>query len=76
MHFFFSFMFTGGSIYNGNVMKIHSVGKEDRGTYYCFADNEVGKGDRRNINLEVVNMCSFDDDYLNSFIVFRLNSRL
>ncbi len=27
--------------------------KEDRGTYYCFADNGVGKGDRRNINLEI-----------------------
>jgi neuronal growth regulator 1 len=29
------------------------VNKEDRGTYYCFADNGVGKGDRRNINLEI-----------------------
>lgn len=45
---------SGGSTYNGNVMKIHSVSKEDRGTYYCFADNDVGKGDRRNVNLEVI----------------------
>jgi neuronal growth regulator 1 len=52
MHFL-SLSFKGGSIYNGNVMKIHSVSKEDRGTYYCFADNGVGKGDRRNVNLEV-----------------------
>jgi hypothetical protein len=44
---------SGGNIYSGNVMKIHSVSKEDRGTYYCFADNDVGKGDRRNVNLEV-----------------------
>lgn len=29
------------------------MNKEDRGTYYCFADNGVGKGDRRNINLEI-----------------------
>lgn len=34
-------------------MKIHSVNKEDRGTYYCIAENGVGKGDRRNINLEI-----------------------
>lgn len=27
--------------------------KEDRGTYYCVADNQVSKGDRRNVNLEV-----------------------
>lgn len=34
-------------------MKITSVRKEDRGTYYCVADNGVSRGDRRNINLEV-----------------------
>lgn len=34
-------------------MKIHSVTKENRGTYYCFAENGVGKGDRRNVNLEI-----------------------
>nr|XP_021206740.1 lachesin isoform X2 [Bombyx mori] len=44
---------TGGSIYRGNVLKISAVHKEDRGTYYCVADNGVGKGARRNINLEV-----------------------
>ncbi|XP_068621872.1 lachesin [Battus philenor] len=44
---------TGGSIYRGNVLKLNSVHKEDRGTYYCVAENGVGKGARRNINLEV-----------------------
>lgn len=27
--------------------------KEDRGTYYCVADNSVGRGTRRNIDVEV-----------------------
>jgi len=40
-------------VYNGNRLKINSVNKQDRGTYYCFADNGVGKGDRRNVNLEI-----------------------
>ncbi|CAB3257431.1 unnamed protein product [Arctia plantaginis] len=44
---------TGGSIYRGNTLKINQVHKEDRGTYYCVAENGVGKGARRNINLEV-----------------------
>ncbi|OWR48771.1 lachesin [Danaus plexippus plexippus] len=44
---------TGGSIYRGNILNIASVHKEDRGTYYCVAENGVGKGARRNINLEV-----------------------
>ncbi|XP_063973121.1 lachesin [Diachasmimorpha longicaudata] len=44
---------TGGSIYRGNVLKITSIRKEDRGTYYCVAENEVGRADRRNINVEV-----------------------
>ena len=34
-------------------MKIPSVRKEDRGTYYCVAENGVGRGARRNINVEV-----------------------
>ncbi|XP_044017946.1 lachesin isoform X2 [Aphidius gifuensis] len=44
---------TGGSTYKGNVLKIPSVKKEDRGTYYCVAENGVGRGARRNINVEV-----------------------
>lgn len=46
-------MISGGATYTGSVLKINSVRKEDRGTYYCVADNGVSKGDRRNINLEV-----------------------
>lgn len=45
--------FPGGATYVGSVLKINNVRKEDRGTYYCVADNSVSKGDRRNINLEV-----------------------
>ncbi|XP_063220158.1 lachesin [Bacillus rossius redtenbacheri] len=44
---------TGGSIYRGNVLKISAVRKEDRGTYYCVAENGVGRGARRNIAVEV-----------------------
>lgn len=44
---------TGGSIYRGNMLKIKSVNKEHRGTYYCVADNGVGRGARRNIAVEV-----------------------
>ncbi|XP_011301828.1 lachesin [Fopius arisanus] len=44
---------TGNSIYRGNVLKITSIRKEHRGTYYCVAENGVGRGARRNINIEV-----------------------
>lgn len=44
---------TDSATYVGNILKINSVKKEDRGTYYCVADNGVSKGDRRNINLEI-----------------------
>ncbi len=39
--------------YRGNILKIHSVKKEDRGTYYCVADNGIGKSARRNVAVEV-----------------------
>lgn len=38
---------TGGSIYRGNILKIKSIRKEDRGTYYCVAENGVGRGTKR-----------------------------
>lgn len=38
---------------SGNTLKISSIRKEDRGTYYCIAENGVGRGARRNINVEV-----------------------
>ncbi|CAH1163067.1 unnamed protein product [Phaedon cochleariae] len=44
---------TGGSIYRGNILKIKSIRKEDRGTYYCVAENGVGRGTKRNIAVEV-----------------------
>jgi hypothetical protein len=44
---------TGGVQYRGNILKIHSVKKEDRGTYYCVADNGVGQPARRNVAIEV-----------------------
>lgn len=37
----------------GNVLKIDVVKKEDRGTYYCVAENGVGRGARRNVAVEV-----------------------
>jgi len=40
-------------ISRGNVLKIARIHKEDRGTYYCVAENGVGKGNRRNIAVEV-----------------------
>lgn len=44
---------TGGSIYRGNKLKIKSIKKEDRGTYYCVGENGVGRGAKRNIAVEV-----------------------
>lgn len=38
---------TGGSIYRGNILKIKAIRKEDRGTYYCVAENGVGRGTKR-----------------------------
>lgn len=44
---------TGGAMYIGNTFTIFNITKDDRGTYYCIADNGVGKGARRNIGVEV-----------------------
>lgn len=41
------------AIYKGNDLVIDHVTKDDRGTYYCVADNGVGQGARRNIGVEV-----------------------
>ncbi|XP_058467363.1 lachesin-like [Malaya genurostris] len=43
----------GGQVFNGNVLSLSSLTKEDRGTYLCLADNGVGRPDSRTINLEV-----------------------
>lgn len=42
---------TGGSIYRGNVLKIRQIRKDDRGTYYCVAENGVGRGAKRKLNI-------------------------
>lgn len=42
----------GGHSFSGNILKISEVAKEDRGTYYCIAENIVGK-DKKNIDFEV-----------------------
>lgn len=44
---------TGGAVYYGNILTIFNISKNDRGTYYCIADNGVAKGARRNIGVEV-----------------------
>ncbi|XP_013787040.1 lachesin-like [Limulus polyphemus] len=44
---------TGGAVYRGNVLTIHDITRDDRGTYYCIANNKVGRGARRNVGVEV-----------------------
>jgi neuronal growth regulator 1 len=44
---------TNSSIFKGNELVFPHVTKEQRGTYYCVATNVVGRGARRNIDLEV-----------------------
>ena len=44
---------TGGPTYKGNILKINNIRREDRGTYYCTADNKVGKNIKRSIAVEV-----------------------
>ncbi|KAG1680463.1 Lachesin [Nymphon striatum] len=44
---------SGGAVHKGNSLKIHNIRKEDRGTYFCIADNGVGAGDSRNIRVDV-----------------------
>ncbi|KAL5236967.1 hypothetical protein ACI65C_004377 [Semiaphis heraclei] len=46
-------LFKNISIYRGNILKIPSITKEDRGTYFCVAENGVGRGARRNVAIEV-----------------------
>ncbi|XP_053691027.1 lachesin-like [Sabethes cyaneus] len=43
----------GGQSYAGSELSLTSLTKEDRGTYFCLADNGVGKPDSKTINLEV-----------------------
>lgn len=41
------------AFFKGNTLAIANVSKDDRGTYYCVADNGVGSGARRHIGVEV-----------------------
>lgn len=43
----------GKAMFIGNKFVIYNITKDDRGTYYCVADNGVGSGARRNIGVEV-----------------------
>lgn len=43
----------GLAIYRGNTLSLKNVTKEDRGTYYCVADNGLSPGARRGISVEV-----------------------
>jgi len=44
---------TNSSTFKGNILRFESIKKEHRGTYYCVATNVVGRGARRNIDVEV-----------------------
>lgn len=44
---------TGGIVYRGNVLTIHTLKKEDRGTYYCVADNGIGRAAQRAVAVDV-----------------------
>ncbi|XP_044738140.1 lachesin-like isoform X2 [Chrysoperla carnea] len=44
---------TGGSIYRGQILKITAIRKEDGGTYYCVAENGVGRSAKRAIEVHV-----------------------
>lgn len=44
---------TGSPVYKGNILVIYNVTKEDRGTYYCIANNGVGREAKRNVRLFV-----------------------
>lgn len=43
----------GVAIHRGNLLNLKNVTKDDRGTYYCVADNGVSPGARRGISVEV-----------------------
>lgn len=43
----------GGHTATGNVLKVQNARREDRGTYICMANNDVGKPAQKSISLEV-----------------------
>lgn len=44
---------TGGTVAKGNAVTIYNATKDDRGIYYCIADNSVGKAARRSVGVEI-----------------------
>lgn len=44
---------TGGVVSKGNTISVYNATKDDRGIYYCIAENNVGKGARRSIGVEI-----------------------
>lgn len=44
---------TGGVVSKGNSITIFNATKDDRGIYYCIADNNVGKPAKRSVGVEV-----------------------
>lgn len=44
---------TGGVVAKGNSITIYNATKDDRGIYYCIADNSVGKAARRSVGVEI-----------------------
>lgn len=47
------FLPAGGHYFNGTVLKINQVSVQDRGIYYCIADNGIGQPAKRSVNFEV-----------------------
>lgn len=44
---------TGGVVAKGNTITIYNATKDDRGIYYCIADNQVGKPAKRSVGVEI-----------------------
>lgn len=44
---------TGGVISKGNTITIYDASKGDRGTYYCLAENGVGRAALRSVGVEI-----------------------
>lgn len=44
---------TGGVVAKGNSITIYNATKDDRGIYYCIADNNVGKAAKRSVGVEI-----------------------
>lgn len=47
------FLPAGGHYFNGTVLKINQVSVQDRGIYYCIADNGIGQPAKQTVNFEV-----------------------